>query len=153
MAKYTINWAERKTTKVGDKFDAALKDEQGVETTGVTLWAKDWPDAQPGREVEGDLVVKQNGQYTNKTLYKAKTWSAGRAAAKPDFTKIVEQKNENITRQMDRKEDSIKIAGAQRDATLMVTTFFHDGFHTDEELKTKWLSWKSYFLGQSDSPF
>ncbi|MDD5068883.1 MAG: hypothetical protein PHN89_04805 [Candidatus Pacebacteria bacterium] len=150
---------EVKQTSTGKtKADCELVDENGVEISKVSLWS-DFPDfanLKPGSEVNGDLVKAKDPKY-GPTLYPAKTYSQWKPKPKADIPKMMEAKKESIQQFQEVKNDSIKVAGAQRDATLMVTTFYkiaEDGLNpTDEMLKTKWQMWKSYFLGQSDAPF
>lgn len=150
---YKLDWMERKTTSVGDKWNCNLSASDGTHE-GITLWVKDWPTVALAQTVEGELVVKQNGQYTNKTLYPLKASPrASTGFRKPNMEAVVAQKNENIRENMDTKHEAIKMAGAQRDAVLMVTTFNADGSFNDDELKEKIEEWYQYFLNRGSQPF
>lgn len=128
--KYTIEWCEKKTTSTGkQKLDATLKDESGASYDNVTIWG-DFPnfsELAPGFTVEGEVVEKQNGQYLNKTLYAPK---APKAVGSTFKQKMIEdtmaKKEESIRRIQTDKEENIKLMSAQRDAVLLVTTFYTD---------------------------
>lgn len=108
--KYEILWMENKTTSTGKTFaEAKLKDEQGNITEKATLWGSSWiPMPMNGDEVEGELQVKQNGQYTNTTLYPPKKASSGAYRASGAGIKVAqERKAEFIEKAQDKKEESI----------------------------------------------
>ncbi len=114
-----------------------------------------WPDYEGyAAVVEGAKLVGevyQKGQYWN---FKAATKSAYTGGKTGAMTKVMETKAANISAAQDKKHDAIKMAGAQRDAVLMVTTFEKNSpFPTDIELKQKIEAWMKYFLGLQDSPF
>ncbi|MDD5068995.1 MAG: hypothetical protein PHN89_05385 [Candidatus Pacebacteria bacterium] len=151
--KYKLDWLEKKETKVGPKFNATITDEKGATFEGVTLWLKDWSDAIPGMEVEGELTIKENGQYTNKTLYRNKTYSQWKPKPKADMTKLVEMKDANITKQVDRKEDSIKMAGSIRDAVSIVVAKMQHRELSNEEIELQITLWVKKILNLHEQPF
>ena len=171
MAKYTIDWMETKETSTGKKLHKAnLTDENGNKLDSVTLWASEWPDVMNGHVVEGTYEEKQNGQYLNKTLYAPKTPKTAQGGAYR--AKVVEEaqirKEGSINRTLDRKEESIKMSSAQRDAVLIVTTFYKDrwindpiiGGASDMELDTmikeKVLKYRDWFIShefEEHTPF
>ncbi len=70
------------------------------------------------------------------------------------MTKAMDKKNENIHAAQDRKHDAIRMAGAQRDAVLMVTTFEKNEKNlSDVELRETIEKWMKYFLNLQDQPF
>lgn len=111
--KYTINWLEKKTTSTGkNKIDATLQDENGTLTEKVTIWDSypNFAELAPGREVTGSIEVKQNGQYTNKTLkpevtHGYKGMQGGQKSV--NISKLMDKKAENIEEAQNRKNDSI----------------------------------------------
>lgn len=123
MSKYQIKWAEVSTTSTGKtKTTLTLIDEKGTETDKVTTWG-DFPnfaELQPGKSVNGNISVKVNGQYTNKTLYPEPTapaWAtAGPTGKGGGIAKAQERKETGIAKTMDRKEEGIKISSTMRDA-------------------------------------
>ncbi len=152
--RYKINWMEVKQTSTGKtKADCSLIDESGIEIDKVSIWS-DFPDfanLKPGSEVNGDLVKAKDPKY-GPTLYPAKTYKTFAAKPKVDIGKMMEKKEASIGRFQDNKEESIKISGAQRDATLMVTTFYPVDMDTDA-LKKYWKEWKDFFINQYEQPF
>jgi hypothetical protein len=97
-----------------------------------------------GQEIDGFIETK--GMYKNfkKSLEKPKFMQ------KPDISKQVEKAQArteaSIGKTMDRKEESIKLAGAQRDAVLIVTNLFPNGQETEQEIKEKIIKWRNFFL-------
>ena len=150
--KYIIDWCERGQTKTGKQnIKATLKDEQGVMTENVTLWG-DYPDfanLMPGKEVNGDINVKQNGQYTNKTLYPVTTYK--KFEAKPNnIAKAQETKKENIKEAQDNKEQGIKISSTIR---MAVDIAIAESDTRPENIKEKraWL-WNEWEKSDKDFP-
>lgn len=155
--KYQVLKAERKSTSTGkDKIDADLQDFNGVVEEKVTIWS-DFPNfasIKVGSEVCGQVTVKTNGQYINKTLYPEKTegWGGGKKAPSVNMNKIMEKKQEGISASQDRKENSIKLAATMRDATLLTLEWIKQENlvmpPTEAEIKAKWTEWRKW-LDQS----
>ena len=167
MNKYTINWIEQSTTSTGKvRATATLQDEQGVVTEGVTIWG-DYPNfatLMVGNTTLGDIQIKQNGKYTNKTLYPARTNTLATPPKKSAPSAIqgaIKAKQEGIEKSQTRKEEGIKLAGAARDATLIVTTFYPELTDMsvesrEETIRTKVAYWRKYFtdnFGDDPAPF
>ncbi len=148
--KFKIEWLEKKMTKVGEKFDCSLTNEGGEVTEGVTLWAKDWPEALVGSEVTGDLVVKQNGQYLNKTLYPVKTYKSFAQKPKADIGKMMDKKEASIDKFQDNKELSIKISSTMRMAVDLAIAQGKLGTGTIQEWRA-WL-WNEWDKTDKDFP-
>lgn len=153
--QYKINFSERKTTSTGkQKIDAELVDMAGEVHKGVTIWADfpGWNNLMTGGTVEGDVVSKQNGKYTNKTLYPARSQTSytprGGTQRAGSIKDAVEAKNVNIKENMETKNESIKMAGAQRDAVLIVTTFYKNRTLTDAETEERIERWYNYFMNK-----
>lgn len=142
--KYNIVWIETKMTKVGKPYASAqLKGEDGIVHDKVAIWSNhpQFNGMVNGGMVEGEIEVGERGKNLKWTQTPQRQFTP-----KPTKTEA------NIEKNMDRKEESIKISGAQRDATLMVTTFYPQ--ETDSIiLKQRWQEWKSYFISQYDSAF
>lgn len=153
MAKYQIEWGELKPTSTGkQRFLATLKDEQGVVTDNVTLWG-DFPDfatLAPGREVNGKISEKQNGQYLNRTLYPETTYKT--FTAKPSgIAKAQETKRNDIAVAQDNKAESIKISSTFRDATLITISMFGDREADEVWFKQEWANWRQWLWQNYDA--
>lgn len=126
--KYQVEWAEHKSTSKGPTLKTTLKDEQGVMTEDVTLWGNQWPIATlvPGAMVEGDVVIKQNGQYTNKTLYPKKEGNMGQMPASLRRAPKVNEaeRNANIQANMRVKAEGMAYGNSVTNAVLMATTVY-----------------------------
>ena len=105
-----------------------------------------------------------------KDLKKDKEWTKVESKSKTKSTYVPrdkireaqDRKFESISNSQDVKNNSIRMAGAARDATLIVTTFypeiadpdFEGRIQTREEtIKEQWLMWRKWFYQQSDLPF
>lgn len=119
--KYQVLKAERKSTSTGkDKMDVDLQDFNGVVEEKVTIWA-DFPNftsIKTGSEVCGQITVKNNGQYVNKTLYPERTEGFGgkKGAPSVNMNKIMEKKQEGIAVAQDNKELGIKVSSSMNKA-------------------------------------
>lgn len=146
--EYRISYIERKITGTGkSKADCTLIDINGVATNGVSIWA-DFPGFAELTEdsvVQGELFPARDPKY-GPTLYppKGNRQSAGAGGGKTQaIAGAMERKEQGIKRAQDTKELGIKVAGAGRDATLLLTTFYAketDGmtpFERDAYLKKK----------------
>lgn len=159
MSKFIIDWCEQKTTSTGKtKLNTTLKDDKGNQTVDVTIW-QDYPNfatLQPGSEVEGDLVAAKDPKY-GPTLYPPRSnlgakpgWAKKDPAA---ITKAMERKEQGIERFQASKEESIKMAGAMRDATLITLAEFSGQPFDAEQFKDRWYHWRSWLLEAGEQPF
>ena len=152
MPIYKIVKLNRLTTKTGKlMIKADLSDVEGNVNTGLTIWS-DYPNfatLEEGHTTEGDIVVK--GDF--KTLYPARTSSPFVRKSGPQaITKAMETKKENIKEAQTFKNESIKLAAIQRDAVLLVTTFYPEyntAFQDDmpgkeQAIKDRIMYWKKY---------
>jgi hypothetical protein len=160
--KYIITKLEKKTTSTGkEKADATLQDTNGLETEKVTIWknSEDFNMFAVGTELVGDITVKQNGQFTNRTFYPVK--APGEFTRKPSgMVTAVKEKTAAISKAMDRKEDAIALMAAHRDATLLTVEWIkgseaRGATITDDEVKKTWLGWRKWLLENNggDIPF
>jgi len=167
---YTIEELEFQTTKSGIKkatVDLAYSDKDGNAFTekAITVWS-DFPsfsNLKIGDGVEGDVVVKQNGQYTNRTLYaprpvSVKTASGGTKQGFGGGSAMMEKKAQGIAKSQERKEIGIELSSTARDATLIVTTFYPEltqAQYKDEDIKKEWLKWRKWLrdnFGEASDP-
>lgn len=160
MAKFNIFWSERKSGNYGNYMVADLIDDTGQKIEGVSINEKSKKgDVFPnfsgiitGQDVEGELWTSDAGKHY---LFPPK-----KKLDKPNFMKkniedAINLKNDNIGKVMDRKEESIALAGAQRDAVLIATTIWNSitsansngnnvsgGMNMKEEI----IKWRNWFL-------
>ncbi len=122
MISYRITNLSRKevSTKYGLKpqIKCDLTTTDGATTTQeVTLWSSfpDFANLKDGDVVTGELEIKVNGQYTNKTLTFPNK-APGGAYKKPqvNMEKVMEKKEQSIGKFQDNKELSIKISSTMR---------------------------------------
>lgn len=170
MNKLKIEWIERTMTKTGKaKADATLVDEKGVSTDKVTIWG-DFPDFEklmPGQEIFGEINVKQNGAYTNKTLYagrtdtinnpKAPAWATG--GNKGGIKAAQERKEVMIEKAQARKNDSIAYFNANNSAISVLGKYEYSmdlsGYRDQLVQWRDWFlsEWEKYDAGDKGVPF
>lgn len=157
MAKYKIDWLQMgKTTTGKEKADATLIDEQGNKVD-VTIWG-DFPafnTMMPGAEIEGELKEASNPKW-KPSLNAPRTpkTASGSNFKTLQVEKAQERKESSINRTLDRKEESIALMSAQRDATLIVTTFYKEAISSDPILsgeaeriiRKKIVEWRDWYL-------
>lgn len=134
--EYKIDWIETKQSAKGTTYHrASLKDAQGVITNDVAIFAGfTGGELNLGGTVRGVLSSKPyNGKpsYTLNSPGEVSGSGARRAGNSVAIEKAQERKESSINRFADRKEHSIALAGAQRDAVLLVTTFYKDAWSKD----------------------
>lgn len=102
-----------------------------------------------GGTLTGELNEKEyNGKpsYTLNPPEKPKTGQGG-GYRTVQMEATMEKKNKAIAGFQSSKEESIKLAGAQRDAVLLTTTFSKDEpFFTEDEIKKKIVFWRDWLL-------
>lgn len=140
-----------------DKLDCTVKDLIGVVTEKVSVW-QDFPDFETitfNSKVEGDIVTKTNGQYTNLTLYpprKAKTGvPSGYMGA--GGAKLMEKKMAGIEKSQDRKEEGIKHSSCIRMAHETALAQVGGLGFNSEEFKTTFAYWHNFYQGKWEEPF
>ena len=147
--KYTVEWCEVKKTgeKNGRQWkmtSMTLKDEAGVVTDEVTTFDP----VMPGITIEG--TIELNGQYKNFKSTPVTSKQGGNSAFKGQQIEKAQAKTaEYVAVAQGRKEEGIKMSGAQRDAVLIVTTLLNNKFYTElsvPEIKNVITEWRNWFL-------
>lgn len=143
---------EPKFTK-NNKPYKALEVECAGEVRKVNMWSN-FPDFVNIRQ--GALfhaTMTKEGEYWNLShpvLEKPRGGAPG-AFKGAQIEKAQDRKNEFIGKTLDRKEESIKLMAAQRDAVLIVVEGLKQTpFPTDEEIKREIIKWRNYFLLDND---
>lgn len=160
--KYSILWLENK-----DKLkELKLRDVYNGEEIDAVIWKTDkdgkiFPGYDlivNGGEVEGNLWT--NPKNGSKTLYPPDP-KRTTGAAKPNITKAMETKRENIAEAQGRKESSIEMAATARDATLLTVEWAKGELAcgtppSTAQMKEKWLEWRTWLthqFGSANIPF
>ncbi len=147
IGKYTIIKLETKTTKIGNIISADLQDFNGTITDKVSIFPTfpNFTSLKVGSEVMGQITVKVNGQYTNKTLNEEKTSGyASGGARSVNMNKLMDKKAENIEKAQERKNDSIAFFNATNSAIEMVKQFHGDTSDIQSDIK----HWRDWFLSE-----
>lgn len=159
---YKIEFLEKKTTSTGkEKADVSLTGADGQTIQSATIWG-DFPDfanLAPGSTVRGTLTPAKDPRF-GPTLYPPRPQTtrggasgASTAAKTKVIEKAMERKEESIQKFQASKEESIRLAGCQRDAVLLVQTMFGDNIWNDpilseEEkrniLKKEVIKWRNW---------
>lgn len=148
--KYTIEWLERKRTSTGkDKIDATLSD--GKNSIDVTIWDNfpNFTGLMAGQDVEGDVVTKQNGQYTNKTLYPVKVATTPKFGAS-GVSKLMDKKAEQIEKAQERKSESIAFFNATNSAITLVSKLGIESM-SEAQIRVSVVSWRDWFLKEYEN--
>jgi len=150
MSKLKVLWTENKTAKTGRPYKKlSVEDEKG-EKVDVNIFSTfpDFANVIPGSEIMGTL--KQDGQYWNITPDGVATTRGGASGAFKQ--KLIEdtmtRKESSIEKSQDRKEDSIRLMAAQRDAVLIVKELLaqRNPSWDTETIKEEIISWRNWFL-------
>lgn len=149
--EYKVQWAENKTTETGKPYKKLSIEDNGMKTD-VNIFS-DFPDFAniiPGSTIRGAL--EQKGQYWNII-----SETRGKSAySKPQVHPAMEYQKEitkSVEKAQNNKEESIKLAGAQRDAVLIVTHFYYNTDVVnglDEFVKEKIIKYRNWFLLSDD---
>lgn len=148
MTKFKLGNIERKTTSTGKPMIGCSALEGEIMHEGVAIWS-DFPrfaDLKDGDEVEAEMVIKQNGQYQNKSLkYPAPAKTNSRSAY---METVVEKKQAGIAQSQDRKEEGIKMSSTIRMATDVVIARMGASpeFNWDKkQIQDEIQDWRRYF--------
>ena len=135
----------------GVAFMGASMNRTNKDGTGVQ-WPQ-WDTLADGSVIEGNLWTNPTNQ--RQAIYPPKPQAKGNPAFKgQQIAKMQETKAANIAMAQDRKNESISIHGAFRDATLIALQSYKDvPFPTDEEFKAEWTKWVRWILSKHDEPF
>lgn len=150
---FKVQWVENKTTKTNKPYKKLSIEDPAGKKFDVNIFS-DFPDFAniiPGSVIRGKL--EQNGQYWNII---SETQSKPRGGASGGFKqaqieKVMEKKSESIAHFQDKKEESIALAGAQRDAVLIVTTMLAKSdseWKTAKEVEEQITKWRNWFLSE-----
>lgn len=147
--KYIVQEIDgNKTTSTGKAYHKVTLASGSELHEGVAIWS-DFPNFNSitfETEVEGDVVIKQNGQYVNKTLYPLKPASTGHTRGSGAITKAMETKASNIRDAQENKENGIKLSSTIRmavDITLARDLGSTEDIQAEIEYWRKWL-WKTW---------
>lgn len=144
--KYKIEWIE--SDKYGNK-KVSVSREDGSKILSAEL-GKEYKDMEvmAGHEINAnEWKSPKNGKIY---LFIAKDGETSNGGARGAFKgKVIEEaqvrKNEFIGKTLDRKEDSIALAGAQRDAVLIVKELLQPEW-SDEDIERMIIKWRNWFL-------
>lgn len=146
---YKITWCEVKKTGNTNGRDwsiteMTLEDPDGNKTEKVSTFDP----VMNGGTIEGTIVKNDKGYLNFKKLEAPDFIKRGNPNYKTDqINKAMDKKNESISHFQDKKEESIALAGAQRDAVLIVTSIFKDkNIDSDRELQEEIIKWRNWFL-------
>jgi len=167
---YNIKWVEKKNNSwiVASLIEGAVQGNKPAEYTEVSINRvnkkgevfPNFDEIQAGRDVEGEIWQSSGGKWY---LFapRAEKPATGRSGAfkSQQITQAQDRKAQDIGKTLDRKEESIKLASAQRDAVLIVNTILQQStstgeFGKDEEIKTEIIKWRNWFLSSdfTDAP-
>jgi hypothetical protein len=146
---YNIDKIEQVTSSKGTQYWRADLSSGTELWVGVAIFGGfEDKDLVVGGKIDGELKEKEymgKPSYTLDAPMKAKTASGG-AFKQKMIEETMDRKEKSISNFQASKEESIKLAGAQRDAVLLVTTFYKDvGMH-DKEIKDKVIEFRDWLL-------
>lgn len=145
MSKYKVEWAEVKSPEW--KVVSLDSGEKDVSINKVSKKGEVFPNFDqiaPGVEIEGELWVSPSGK--NYLFPPRVQKQAPNGAYKQKMMEETMQRKETSIRGFQAsKEESIKLAGAQRDAVLIVTTIGNTDL-TEQQVKDAIIKWRDWFL-------
>lgn len=101
----------------------------------------------PGVEIDAETWRSEAGKwYLFPPKLEKPQGGAYKASGGGFSAKMIEKKQENIKQSMELKQENIQMAAAQRDAVLIVTTFYPNSDFSDAELRSKIEEWHAYFM-------
>lgn len=144
MAKFSVEWSEVKKEGEtnGRKWKMVsmnLKDEKGEMHDGVTTFDV----ITTGQTLEGEIEIKGNYKNFKNHIQRPTAGIYNKTAA---VEKAMERKEESITKFADRKEEAIAMAGAQRDAVLIVVALMKDKEWSQSVVRETITLWRNWFL-------
>ena len=152
MAKYVIEWSERKTTKTGKPvLSTSLKGEDGAVIENVSIWGdfQDFANLMTGQTVMGDIVRNDKGY---ESLYPPKNAATGNSGGfKKNIEKVMEAKQEGIKLSQENKEHGIKVASTIAMATNIVLALMKDDktvIWTDQLVKDEIKKWRAFLWNE-----
>lgn len=138
MAKFIIEWSEKKVTSTGkEKIDATLKDEAGVTTDKVTIWS-DFPNfagLMTGGSVEGDLVPAKDPKW-GPTLYPPKPVATNVGYPRRSGganTVAIQEAQETKARNIEQAQDRSAWMWAKNNASQLISSTNYIGRNLDSQ--------------------
>lgn len=164
--RFTIDWCESLTSSKGNTYKkCSVTDESGrkLENVAVFSFFTDFAKIMPGATVEGVLEQKEfKGSVSYSlgnmvsTAFTRDKANGGAFKGQSGAVKAAEITSNSVKEHQESKHEAIRLAGAQRDAVLIVTTFmkFDEGFSRSPDLiKEKIKDWMKFFLDLGEQPF
>lgn len=155
--KYKVVAIEkRKTREDKDFYSLTLGDEvTSTEIERVSAF-ENLDKIKVGAEIEGSIVENSAG-YKNFRFPREAGVKGQSGNKSAQIQQVMDRKREDISQAMDKKQDAIRMSGAMRDATLMITMLigaFPDEYRdwSADMIKTEWQAWRDYFLNSWDTP-
>ena len=154
--KYKIDWAEKKAWQDKTYLVTTLTGEDGSKHDKVSIWPDfaGFEGLAPGRDVEGTIATNDKGYKSLKGPQAPARNSGGARAFQME--RVMEIKNAGIRASMDTKEQGIKISGAMRDATLILTSLYPEEIKAlapadrGERIRALHQDWVTWLMGQFD---
>lgn len=146
MSKFSIEWSEVKKTGTTNGKDwkittMTLKDEMGTMHDNVSTFDP----VMTGGSLEGEIITNEKGYKNFKNHIQRPSNPMFNKTAQME--KVMDRKEESITKFADRKEEAIAMAGAQRDAVLIVTSkILYAQPIADDTVKLEILKWRNWLL-------
>ena len=152
METLTIDWVETKTGARGPYQVASIVRPDGEMVHNVYIFSNfpGYP-FSPGVKISGSIDM--SGKYKNLKFGKTVQRTIPMQTQSP-ISIAMDRKNTMVQRAQDNKELGIRVAGAMRDATLIVTQMYPElAKITDQEVKEKaiqekWHHWRGFFFDQ-----
>lgn len=159
--KYKIDAIETKQSKTGSKYaKTTVTDEKGAQLVDVAIFGSFpmFESLVQGMEIEA--VMKEGAPFNGKpslSLNPPETAKPTRSGGNAAITKAMDRKEEGIERTMDRKEEGIKMSNSQRDAVLLVTTFYPELAQLEGDIKKVEIAkaikgWRKWFMASFGDP-
>lgn len=143
-----LDWLEKKDP---NWIKATITNEAGAQIKDVSINRiskkgdvfPNFDSLMPGQEIEGVLWQSPKGPFY---LFPPKLAATGNFRASGAISKAMEKKEASIEKFQTNKEESIKLAGAQRDAVMIVTSRDSIKDCTDEHIENEVKRWRNWFL-------
>lgn len=143
--KYKILWCEvkREGSTNGRAWkitEMSLEDEAGVKTDKVSTFNN----VAPGQEIEGDIKTNDKGYLNFIPKLEPPAFIKNNNFKTQQMEKVMEKKEQSITKFQDSKEESIKVSSTMRDAVLLTIAEKGNTQMSANEMKSmieKWRYW------------
>lgn len=150
--QHKIEWIEHKEWQGKKYAKASVTSLDGQKYEEVSIgdkWGEKLATLMPGMTVEGNMWQNpKNGKWS---IYPVEErMGTGGNFRSQKIEQAMDKKTHNIEKFQDKKEESIALAGAQRDAVLIVTEMMRadSGVETLNEgwIKSEIIKWRNWFL-------